>query len=75
MSRQKKGELEKSFLCLIAHSTKGSESILSFLHKINCQEVVKEGGKGKEGKESIYLSSGKLDGSNKVIKWGEKGPG
>lgn len=65
MSRQKKGELEKSFLRLIAHPAKTSEFILASLHKINCQEVVKEGGKGEEGKENTYLSSGKLDGATK----------
>lgn len=34
----------------LSHSSshKASEFILWFLHQINCQEVVKEGGKGEE---------------------------
>lgn len=53
-----KGSQSGVFLCLIAHPAKASEFTLSFLHKINCQEVVREGGKGEEGEESTYLSSG-----------------
>lgn len=75
MSSQKKGEFEQSFLCLIAHPAKASEFNLVFHHQINCRQVVREAEKGEEGEESTYFSSGKLDGSNKVIKWGEKGPG